>query len=132
MNVVEVTGRLTRDPELRRFGASNFPIATLNLGVENGEGRWNRDTQVSEVESGFYKVEVKGQLAEQVAADARKGDELYVKGSLSQFTAGKDEARETKTQIAAKVVMVLSRSYRASLPEDPPPPEEINPDEEPF
>jgi single-strand DNA-binding protein len=110
MNRVEISGRLTRDPEIRYLGGSRFPVVSLNVGVDDGEGRWNAETRMVELRSGFYKVEVAGQLAEWLQTQVGKGDEVYVVGSLNQFTIQGRDGKEgqTRTQIRAKVVTVLT------------------------
>lgn len=110
MNRVEISGRLTRDPEVRFVGQSDYPICTLNVAVDDDDSRWDRETQKRVVGSGFYRVEVPGEYGRAVHASAQKGDEVHVVGSLTQFQVGRrdSEEKETKTQVKAKVVTVLS------------------------
>lgn len=121
VNVVQISGNLTHDPELKWLGSGDrqFPIATLNVAVENGYGRWNRDTGKTEIDSGFYRVEVPGDHGVDVVDAARKGDRVHVIGSLSQFTGGKEGNERTHTQIRAEVVTVMQRGNRQPPPTQP-------------
>jgi single-stranded DNA-binding protein len=112
MNVVEISGKLTREPELRHVGVKEFPILSLNVAVDNAFGRFNPETKKTEVESGFYQVEVKGDYA-LAFKNLSRGDAIYVKGSLSQWTMKPKEGEthgETKTRIAADLLVPLTGS----------------------
>jgi len=105
MNIVEVSGRLTREPEMRFLG-QGFPVLELNVAVDDGFGKWDRETKKTTVGSGFYQVEVFGSYAEELVEVLDKGSELYVKGSLSQWVKENDEGKkESKTRIRAEVVI---------------------------
>lgn len=134
VNRVEVSGRLTRDPEVKYLGEYRFPVASLNIAVDDGVGRWNRETKKTEYGSGFYQVEVVGQYGEFVANWASRGDEVYVVGSLSQFSTGGRDGGETKThtRIKATVVQVLNAPSGFQAQQIAPPPEpEVDPWEVP-
>lgn len=129
MNRVEISGRVTREPEVRYVGNTRFPILGLNVAVDNGTGRWNSETRKTEYESGFYQVEVVGQYGEMVADMVKRGDEVYVVGSLSQFTTqpkGEGESK-THTRIKATLVQPLTgvrgpapQRDRIAPPDEPP------------
>ena len=106
MNRVEISGRLTRDPEIKYVGDARFPILSLNVAVDNGNGRFNRETRKTEYESGFYQVEVVGAYAERLLQHLNKGDEIYALGSLSQFTTQPKSEGESKTHTRIKAVVV--------------------------
>lgn len=119
MNRVELSGRLTREPELRHVGESHFPILELNVAVDDADGRWNSQTKKSEYASGFYKVEARGDYAEALYVVLHKGDEVYVVGSLTQFRSQSREGgpEQTKTAVAAKLVVPLTgRQVENALP----------------
>lgn len=106
MNIVELSGRLTREPEMRFLG-QGYPVLEMNLAVDDGFGRWNKESKKTEVGSGFYQVEVFGNYAEQLVEDLEKGSEVYVKGSLTQWTKEKEDGtKESKTRIRGEVVVV--------------------------
>jgi single-stranded DNA-binding protein len=110
MNHVQIAGRLVRDPEVIYVGATNFPICQINVAVDDGTGRWNRESKKTEYDSGFYQVEVIGDYGVAVSNTLNKGDEVYVVGSLSQW-AKKDEQTgevDRKTRIRATFVQALT------------------------
>lgn len=105
MNIVEVSGRLTREPEMRFLG-QGFPVLELNVAVDDGFGRWDRETKKTQVGSGFYQAEVFGNYAEELVELLDKGSEVYIKGSLTQWTKEKEDgSKESKTRIRADVVI---------------------------
>jgi len=120
VNRVEVSGRLTRDPDLR-FVGQDFPICNLNIAVHDDEGRYNRDTKKAEVDSGFYQVEVKGDYGAYIQSILARGDEVHVVGSLSQWRTQARDGREseTKTRITAKVVTPLTSPRQPREPVQP-------------
>jgi single-stranded DNA-binding protein len=121
VNIVQIAGRLSRDPDLRYVG-QNFPICNLNVAVEDAEGRWNRETKKYEVESGFYQVEVLGDYGAYLSRIVAKGDRVHVLGSLSQWRTQPREGREseTKTRIRGTVVTLLDAPREPRQPIQPP------------
>ena len=107
MNRVEISGRLTRDPEVRYLGNTRFPVLTMNVAVDDGSGRYNRESRKSEYGSGFYQVEVAGVYGESLGRMVSRGDEVYVVGSLSQFTTQPKGEGESKTHTRIRAVMVV-------------------------
>lgn len=74
VNSVVLSGRLTRDPELKTVGADNRPVCKFGLAVDEfskGEKRAN-----------FFDVVAWGQTAETVARYLTKGREVAIQGSL--------------------------------------------------
>ena len=74
MNNITLTGRLTRDPELRTL-PSGTPVASLRLAVE-GMGRGSRD------EVGYVNVSVFAKPGEAAARVLSKGWLVAVDGRL--------------------------------------------------
>jgi single-strand DNA-binding protein len=69
-----MSGRLTRDPELKTVGADNRAVCSFSIAVDEfskGEKRAN-----------FFDVVAWGQTAESVARFLTKGRECAVQGSL--------------------------------------------------
>lgn len=74
VNSVVLSGRLTRDPELKTFGAENRPMCKFSIAVDEfskGEKRAN-----------FFDVVAWGSTAETVSRFLTKGRECAVQGSL--------------------------------------------------
>lgn len=131
MNIVLISGRLSRDPDLR-FVGQNYPLCSMNVAVEDAEGRWNRETKKMEVDSGFYQVEVFGDYGQYLSQTLTKGDRVLVLGSLSQWHTQPREGKEseTKTRIRGTMVQLLDAPRQPREPIQPPA-EPFIPEEEP-
>ena len=141
MNRVEVSGGLTRDPELTYMERSGSALCEITLAV-NGT-RYNFESRSQEVTTSYISVKAWGSLAEELAeADVAKGDELLVIGELEQRTIEKrDKSKESKTHVKALGFHVVRRRGAGSSPAgraparvtSPPPQEpQYGADEEPF
>ena len=144
MNRIEITGGLTRDPELVYL--PNSGAALMEMTVAVNVARYNGETRQQEVTTIYVLVKAWSSLAEAIAEDdLSKGDEVYVLGELEQRTVEKrDKSKESKTHVTAKMVSVVRRRGGASAParrpapaaDVPPPPAEPPggwaDDEEPF
>ncbi|MGO9462120.1 MAG: single-stranded DNA-binding protein [Rhodomicrobium sp.] len=71
------TGVLSKDPDLRTSKASGKPFANLNAGVTIGQTDDGKDQMQ------WVRVVCFGEVAEKVAASAKKGSSVYVEGSLT-------------------------------------------------
>lgn len=120
MNRVDVSGNLTRDPELSYLGERGIPVLRLNIAVDDGASRRDRESGQYVVGTGFYSVEVLGTQAEVVAETAGKGDRVYVVGWLQQFQKRDDAVCPScseklpqelvgHTRIRAEVVTVIPK-----------------------
>jgi single-strand DNA-binding protein len=76
INTVTLTGRLTKDPELR---TTTSGTSVVNSGLAVERYRKDQDDDVS-----FFEITVFGNFAELVAKKARKGDSVVVEGRLEQ------------------------------------------------
>ena len=94
---VEMIGRLTRDPELRKTGndtsVTNFSVAV------------NREFKNDEVD--FFDITAWKQLAELVAGYKKKGDLVFIQGKLRQDRFEKDGQTRTKVYVVANTVVFL-------------------------
>lgn len=138
MNRVEISGGLTRDPELRFLTGSG--AAVLNMTVAVNEARWSAKDSAQVVVTSYISCEAWLSLAEEIAdSDLKKGDEVYVVGRLSQSKIEKPDGKsESKTRVEV-LAWSLVRSRRMSSTRvnaqqepDPVPPPGYNPGEEPF
>ena len=106
LNLVQIIGRLGRDPELR-YTSSGSPICSLNVATD--ESYTDRDgNRVERVE--WHRVFVFGKIAESCANYLAKGSLVYVEGNLTtrkwQDQNGQDRST---TEIKAKSVQVLDK-----------------------
>ncbi|MHB1535913.1 MAG: single-stranded DNA-binding protein, partial [Acidimicrobiales bacterium] len=101
-NHVNITGNLTRDPELR-FTPTGQATASFGVAVNR---RWqNRQTQEWEEATSFFDVICWGQLAENAAQSLGKGARVVVSGRLDQRSWENPEGeRRSKIEINADEV----------------------------
>ena len=75
MNSVIVSGRLSKDPELKYIPNSGKPVSTFDLAVENKYKKDNNNVD-------FFTVQCWNKLAECVANNLDKGRKVLVRGIL--------------------------------------------------
>lgn len=104
MNVVVLSGRLVKDPELR-FTPRGVAVASLRM----ASSRYYRARDAAEndfkKQSLFISAEVFGKLAERVVEKRKKGDPLMVKGrlELNEWTDKEGKPRQTYRLCADEV-----------------------------
>jgi single-strand DNA-binding protein len=113
VNSVVLTGRLTRDPELKTVGADNRPVCKFGLAVDEfskGEKRAN-----------FFDVVAWGQTAETVARYLTKGREVAVAGSLRwrQWETPEGQKRSA-VEIVAQRVQFFGGQQEGAAPQSAP------------
>lgn len=106
LNLVQIIGRLGRDPELR-YGQSGGAVANLNVATD--ESYNDRDgNKVERTE--WHRITVFGRMAENCANFLTKGSLVYAEGSLTtrkwQDQNGQDRFT---TEIKAQRVQFLDR-----------------------
>ena len=100
INRVELLGRVGADPEMR-YSQSGTAVATLRLATDRR--RQNGDT-----EADWHSVVCWGKQAEAVAEYVKKGNRLFVAGSLAQNTFETDDGqRRHRTEVHAQEVVFL-------------------------
>jgi len=132
LNKVMLIGRIGQSPELK-YTKNNTPVLTLSLAtnqsVKDGEG-W-RDVTT------WHTVIVWNKLAENISKYAKKGNRVYVDGSLSVRTyTDKDNIKRTITEIVAEKIQLLESKPTETNPEPeyraPEPPDADSSDDLPF
>ena len=123
MNLVCLTGRITKDLVIEKVGNSGISKATFNIAVErefkNSEGKKDAD---------FPRIVVWKQAADYLAKYAAKGTLIEVTGKI-QTGSYKDKNGQTvyTTDVVASHVQILANgqsSAEGSVPEAPQPAEE--------
>lgn len=104
LNNVIITGRVTRDAELKytHSGAVfvNFSIA-VNEGIKQQDGRW-------EDVANFFEITLWGKQAETLARFLSKGKQVSVQGRLKQQTwQTEDGSKRSKVTINAQFIQLL-------------------------
>lgn len=107
MNVVALTGNVTRDPRLRSAGETSV----LDFGLAFDESRRGKDGQRR---SGFVDVAVFGRYAEAMAQYVAKGDLVGVTGRLrwEEWEDKSTGARRTKLSVVATELTLFPRRER--------------------
>jgi len=106
INNVIVSGRLTRDVELRYTG-SGTPVATMSIAVDrvyrDSDNNWQTDTS-------FFRVVAWARLAERISETLSKGSPVIIEGTLQSRTwQDKDDNNRTSTEIVANRIQNLER-----------------------
>ena len=110
MNNIEVTGRLTKDPEIK-YTATGVAVAKFRL----AENTYNR--KEGKQESQFHNIVAFGKTAEIIGNTLAKGRKIHVSGSIKHSSYLKDEERRTFTEI-----VIRTFEYCDSKPDTAPKP----------
>lgn len=106
LNLVQIIGRLGRDPELR-YTSSGSPLCSLNVATD--ESYTDRDgNKVERVE--WHRVSAFGKIAESCGNYLAKGSLVYVEGNLTTRKWQDQNGQERfTTEIKAKSVQFLDK-----------------------
>ncbi len=115
LNLVQLIGNLTRDPELR-FIPNGTAVCTIGLATNRSWNTQDGGGQRQE-ETTYHRIVVWGKLAEICGQMLKKGSKAYVQGRLQnrKWTTKEGQERET-VEIVADQVIVLSPSNRSDAP----------------
>ncbi|MCX7625121.1 MAG: single-stranded DNA-binding protein [Candidatus Sumerlaeaceae bacterium] len=122
LNKVMVTGRVTRDAEVRFLpsgtAVTTFSVAVNRRFIDSKTNEWREETL-------FLDVETWGKLAERCGEVLKKGTPVYVEGRLrSDSYENREGQRVTKIKVVAERVSPFEVPGRATEPV----PEELNGD----
>ena len=116
-NLVILTGRLTKDPELK-FGASGTAYCKFTLAVN----RMKKDDPAD-----FIFCSAFGKTAELIAEYVKKGNNLGVQGRLQQDTYEKDGEKISKTGVTVDKIEFLESNKTESTTSEPKKSNKVNP-----
>lgn len=108
-NLVLLSGRLTRDPELRftqkGMGVCSFDIAVNRRYKDNASGEWKDDTS-------FVPVTVWGPMGERSKERLKKGSPVLVEGRLrsEEYTDKSGQKRKALRVVANRVQFLATAS----------------------
>ncbi|MDE2143247.1 MAG: single-stranded DNA-binding protein [Elusimicrobia bacterium] len=111
-NTVLLTGRLTRDAELK-YTAGGVAICHFSLAVNRRfkdpkSGEWKDDTS-------FVDIAVWREAGERCGKVLKKGSPVHVEGRLrSSSFEGKDGTKRTKLEVEARRVQILEKASSAA------------------
>lgn len=106
INRVNISGNLTRDPELRQTQGG---MAILNIGVAVNDRRKNQQTGEWEDVPNFVDCVMFGSRAEKLAQFLSKGTKVAIEGKLRWSQWEKDGARRSKLEVIVDEIEFMSR-----------------------
>jgi single stranded DNA-binding protein (ssb) len=130
INSVIVSGRLTRDVELRYTG-SGTAVASMSIAVDrrylDSDNNWQSDTS-------FFRIAAWAGVAERAAESLSKGAPVVIEGTLrSQTWKDKEDKTRTTVEIVARRIQNLEReAQEGALEEKSPSDDQESDDEIPF
>ena len=111
MNIVILSGRLTKDPDIR-YTNSKKAVATFSLAVDDGKDKdGNRKTQ-------FLNCVAWEKTAELLDQYFKKGDGLTVNGKLTSRSYEKDGKKQYVTEVLVSGIEFPLSKKEASKPAD--------------
>lgn len=113
INVVNISGNLTRDPELRRTQGGT---AVLGFGVAVNDRRKNQRTGEWEDYPNFVDCTVFGTRAERLAKMLAKGTKVCILGRLRYMSWEKDGQKRSKIEVIADDIEFMGRREAAGAP----------------
>ncbi len=105
LNMVQLIGNLTRDPELR-YTPNGTAVATIGLATNRS---WaGQDGGARQEETTFHRIVVWSKLAEICGQYLKKGNKAYVQGRLQnrKWTTKEGQERETVEIVADQVIIL--------------------------
>ena len=106
INRVNISGNLTRDPELR---ATASGTQVLSFGVAVNDRRRNPQTGEWEDYPNFVDCTMFGNRAEAVSRFLSKGSKVAIEGKLRYSSWEKDGQRRSKLEVIAEELEFMSR-----------------------
>lgn len=104
INVVNISGNLTRDSELRRTAGGT---AVLGFGVAVNDRRRNQQTGEWEDYPNFVDCTVFGTRAERLAGMLTKGTKVCIMGRLRYMSWEKDGQKRSKIEVVADDIELM-------------------------
>lgn len=109
INRVNISGNLTRDPELRQTQGG---MAILSLGVAVNDRRKNQQTGEWEDVPNFVDCVMFGTRAEKLAQFLAKGSKVAIEGKLRWSQWEKDGAKRSKLEVVVDEIEFMSRGQQ--------------------
>ena len=111
-NTVLLTGRLTRDTELKYTAAGvamcRFSVAVNRRFKDPKSGEWKDDTS-------YVDISVWREAAERCGKVLKKGSPVHIEGRLRSYAveSKEDGAKRTKLEVEARRVQILEKAPSA-------------------
>lgn len=113
INIVNISGNLTRDSEIRRTQGGT---AILGFGVAVNDRRKNQQTGEWEDYPNFIDCTMFGTRAEKLAGMLTKGTKVCILGKLRYMSWEKDGQKRSKIEVIVDDIELMSRRETAGAP----------------
>lgn len=113
INVVNISGNLTRDSDLRRTQGGT---AILGFGMAVNDRRKNQQTGEWEDYPNFVDCTMFGTRAEKLAGMLTKGTKVCILGKLRYMSWEKDGQKRSKIEVIVDDIELMSLREAASAP----------------
>ncbi|MCX6807742.1 MAG: single-stranded DNA-binding protein [Patescibacteria group bacterium] len=105
LNLAQIIGNLTRDPELRQT-PNGQSVCTVGVATNRS---WTDQSGQKQEQAEFHNVVVWGKLAEICAQYLKKGQKVYFAGRMqTREWEGQDGQKRRTTEIVADQMIMLS------------------------
>ena len=115
INSVNISGNLTRDPELRRTAGGT---AVLTIGVAVNDRRKNPQTGEWEDYPNFVDCTMFGTRAEKLSGMLGKGSKVAIGGKLRYSSWEKDGQRRSKLEVIVDEIEFMSQARGTGAPSE--------------
>ena len=116
INIVTISGNLTRDPELRQAGNTSV----LSFGVAVNDRRRNPQSGQWENVPNFVDCTVFGSRADALAGLLHKGSKVAIDGKLRYSSwEGKDGKKRSKLEVVVNELELMQRETSPEQPQHP-------------
>ena len=117
INRVNISGNLTRDPELR---ATQGGMQVLGFGVAVNDRRRNQQTGEWEDYPNFVDCTMFGNRAESMGRILHKGMKVAIEGKLRYSSWDKDGQRRSKLEVIVDEIELMSQKQGQQAPQPAP------------
>lgn len=114
INRVNISGNLTRDPELR---ATQGEMQVLGFGVAVNDRRRNQQTGEWEDYPNFVDCTMFGNRAESMGRILHKGMKVAIEGKLRYSSWDKDGQRRSKLEVIVDEIELMSQKQAPAAPQ---------------
>lgn len=116
MNMVALRGNLARDPDLRSVGANGKTTSVVNFTVATSREFTRSDGSKDKVTS-FIPCEAWDSGAENIAQTFKKGDLVFVEGSIRNDSWEKDGVKHSSLKVRVNNFAKIPKIKRAEVEE---------------
>src|SRR5258707_14752301 len=119
LNDIKIIGNLVNDPEVR-FTPKGTPVANFSLGINE---TYRVDDEQRQITT-FVDVQVWGPSAQNFANLVRKGQEIFIEGSLRQDRWEDKQTGQNRSKLYVKAERWQFTQYRRPVGSDATPSQE--------